>query len=51
MYRDLERGSRNHLRAFARQIERQGAKFNPTHLTKAEYDAIVSGAIETGDGR
>lgn len=51
VYRDLERGSRNHLRAFARQIERQGAHFNPTHLTKAEYDAIVSEAIETGDGR
>jgi hypothetical protein len=51
VYADLERGSRNHLRAFARQIQRQGAKYDPTHISKAEYDAIVSGGNETGQGR
>lgn len=48
VYDHLERGSRNHLRAFARQLDAAGAEFTPVHLTQAEYDAIVSAGPERG---
>lgn len=47
VYDNLERGSRNHLRAFVRQLKRQGVEYAPTHLSKFEYEAIISGDIET----
>lgn len=48
VYANLERASRNHLRAFVRQIERQGAQYGPTLLTRAEFDAIIGSDLETG---
>jgi hypothetical protein len=48
VYANLERGSRNHLRAFTRQLTSSGATYTPTHITQAVYDAIVAGAIERG---
>ena len=44
----LERGSRNHLRAFVGQLEQRGADYAPTHLTQAEVDEILAGDIERG---
>ena len=44
----LERGSRNHLRAFVGQLEQRGAAYAPTHLTQDEVDEILAGEIERG---
>ena len=48
VYANLERGSRNHLRAFTNQLQANGATYTPTHITPAAYDAIVSSGIERG---
>lgn len=50
VYGNLERGSRNHLRAFTRQLGNNGATYTPTHLSQADFDAIVSGDMEQGSG-
>ncbi|NMD24562.1 MAG: DUF2202 domain-containing protein [Actinobacteria bacterium] len=47
-YSNLERGSRNHMRAFTMQLSRNGATYTPTHITQAAYDAIVAGSMEHG---
>jgi len=47
-YDQLERGSRNHLRAFTSQLAARDVIYEPTRLDVAAYDAIVSGEIERG---
>lgn len=46
VYSNLERGSRNHLRAFAEQLLQRGVTYTPKHITQAEYDAIVGSPQE-----
>lgn len=48
VYDQLERGSRNHLRAFHSALQAQGATYTPKYLTQAEYDAIVGSPQERG---
>jgi hypothetical protein len=48
VYSNLEKGSRNHLRAFVSQLKSRGATYTPAHITQAEYDTIVAGSIERG---
>lgn len=48
VYANLEKGSRNHLRAFARQLDALDASYTPTHLTQSEYDSIVDSDVERG---
>ena len=48
VYGNLERGSRNHLRAFAQQLKARGVNYAPSHLSQAAYDAIVNSPTETG---
>ena len=48
VYASLEKGSRNHLRAFIRTLERQGGEYTPSYLTIAEYEAIISSPGERG---
>lgn len=48
VYANLEKGSRNHLRAFATQLERRGVTYTPIYLSQGAYDAIVSTDIEQG---
>lgn len=48
VYDNLERGSRNHLRAFHTQLQAMAASYTPQYLTQAEYDAIVSTPQERG---
>ena len=50
VYDNLIRGSRNHLRAFVRVLEREGKDYSPRHLSQAEYDDIISSSIEQGAG-
>ncbi len=44
----LLEGSRNHLRAFVKNLETQGITYQPQYLSQAEYDAIISGETERG---
>lgn len=48
VYARLEKGSRNHLRAFTSQLERRDAAYTPTQLDQAAFDEIVSGEMERG---
>lgn len=48
VYANLERGSRNHLRAFTSQLESRGVVYEPTQLDQDAFDAIVSSATERG---
>lgn len=48
VYANLEKGSRNHLRAFIRTLESQGGEYTPSFLTTAEYEAIISSPTERG---
>jgi hypothetical protein len=48
VYANLERGSRNHLRAFVSELESRGVVYEPTQLDPAVFDAIVSSEIERG---
>jgi hypothetical protein len=41
LYQNLIKGSSNHLRAFARQLERSGVSYSPVYLTPAEYQEIL----------
>lgn len=47
-YATLERGSRNHLRAFTSQLESRGITYDPIQLDSATFDAIVSSETERG---
>ncbi len=48
VYENLERGSRNHLRAFARQLNRYGVTYQAEHLSQAEFDRIAASPHERG---
>lgn len=44
----LEKGSRNHLREFHAKLTADGVTYVPTHLSQADYDAIVTSPHEMG---
>ena len=48
VYANLKKGSRNHLRAFYRNIIRAGGSYTPQYLTQAEFDVIVNSDVERG---
>ncbi len=48
MYGNLQKGSRNHLRAYAAEIERLGAVYRAQHLDQAAVDAIIDSPMERG---
>jgi len=41
VYQSLMEGSRNHLRAFVRNLEQQGVVYQPQHLSPDVYDTVV----------
>ena len=47
VYLNLEKGSRNHLRSFYRQLEREGTDYTPVHISPAEFGSIVKSTHET----
>lgn len=51
VYDSLLCGSRNHLRAFNRQLLAQGVAYVPQVITQAEWDAIANAPAETCGGR
>lgn len=48
VYENLTRGSRNHLRAFTRQLTMRGESYEPQYISAADYEAIIGSAQETG---
>ena len=48
VYSNLERGSRNHLRAFNRQLEARGVTYTPLHLDQVTFDQITNNPTESG---
>ncbi len=51
VYDNLERGSNNHLRAFVRQLDRRGVRYEPIHLNQQAFDEIVATNPTRGGGR
>ena len=43
VYDNLLKGSRNHLRAFVRNLSRQGVEYTPQKLSEEQYLAIING--------
>jgi hypothetical protein len=50
VFGNLQRASRNHLRAFASQLAQQGETYEAKHLTQAQFDSIADTAWERGHG-
>lgn len=48
VYENLMRGSRNHLRGFVSQIERNGVSYVAQEISQEEVDLILSEPIERG---
>jgi hypothetical protein len=48
VYDNLMRGSRNHLRAFVRNLDMRGITYKPQYLSKKEYDDIINSPMEQG---
>lgn len=41
LYQNLMKGSRNHMRSFSAQLERQGETYIPTYISDGYYDQIL----------
>lgn len=48
VYQNLLKGSRNHLRAFDRQLQRYNLSYEAQFLTQQEYDRIAASNQESG---
>jgi hypothetical protein len=48
VYQNLQKGSRNHLRAFVRQIEKNGGDYFPQYISNDSYEKIISSTQEKG---
>jgi hypothetical protein len=48
VYRNLMKGSRNHLRAFVRTLRRFGGDYKPQYISEEEFQKIISTPIERG---
>ena len=46
VYENLLKGSRNHLRAFVSNLEKQGEIYQPQYLSQDVYDAIINADLE-----
>ena len=50
IFDNLTKGSRNHLRSFVSNLEKQGIIYIPLHLSQEEFDEIINSPMETGSG-
>ena len=48
-FENLLKGSRNHLRAFNRQLTTLGIVYAPVYITQTDYDLIVNSSMEKGN--
>lgn len=49
VYENLMKGSRNHLRAFVKNLKNQGVTYVPQKLSQEVFDAIINSPIEKGN--
>lgn len=47
-YKNLNKGSRNHMRAFSRQISNRGGSYTTQYISKEEYETILNSPHERG---
>ncbi len=50
VYENLMRGSRNHMRAFGRELNRLNVSYEAQYISQQEYDKIVTSQTERGQG-
>jgi len=48
VYESLLKGSRNHLRSFVSNLEKQGVIYTPQYMEPTEYEVIINSPIENG---
>ena len=48
VYQNLVKGSRNHLRAFTRQLERYDGEYEPQYISIIDYQKIITSRNEAG---
>ncbi len=48
VYQNLLKGSRNHMRSFARQLQRYGQEYTPEHISISDYRSIIGSRNEAG---
>lgn len=51
VYANLQKGSRNHLRAFVRQLEARGGSYEPQYISTLAYREIIDAPQERGRAR
>lgn len=49
LYDCLDKASQNHLRAFVRNLKREGINYKPSILNADDYDLIISNKDQPGD--
>lgn len=49
IYANLTRGSRNHLRSFSKQLEKQGETYSAQYLSQEEINNIINSSQERGN--
>jgi hypothetical protein len=50
VFENLERGSRNHMRAFVNMLDRYNETYTPQFITQEYFDYIISTSKEKGEG-
>jgi len=50
VYENLARGSRNHLRAFVRNLSNSGLTYKPKYINQEEFNKVISSPNERGSG-
>lgn len=48
VYKNLQKGSRNHMRAFVKNIEANGGLYSPQYISSELYKSIISSPQEKG---
>ncbi len=48
VYENLIKGSRNHMRAFVRQLKRHGWSYKPQYISQSLFERIINSKKERG---
>lgn len=48
VYNNLQKGSRNHLRAFVKNIQLNGGLYTPQYISQGDYNSIIASSQEKG---
>jgi hypothetical protein len=51
IYSNLERGSRNHMRAFVTTLRNMGGDYSPQYISQSYFDEIMNSGFERGSKR